>query len=78
MQNRNAIKIFAILFALICLYQLSFTWVADGVQDDALEYANNYVNENSEQLISDLRSSSNDSLLDSILINEYFESEKAK
>ena len=78
MQNRNAIKIFAILFALICLYQLSFTWVSDGVQDDALEYANNYVNENSEQLISDLRSSSNDSLLDSTLINEHFESEKAK
>jgi len=78
MQNRNAIKIFAVLFALICLYQLSFTWVADGVQDDALEYANNYVNENSEQLISDLRSNSNDSLLDSTLINEHFESEKAK
>ena len=78
MQNRNAIKIFAILFALICLYQLSFTWVSDGVQDDALEYANNYVNVNSEQLISGLRSSSNDSLLDSTLIEEILELERIK
>ena len=35
MQNRNAIKVFTLLFAIVCLYQLSFTWVADGVQDDA-------------------------------------------
>ena len=78
MQNRNAIKIFAILFALICLYQLSFTWVADGVQDDASEYANNYVSENREKLISDLRLSSHDSLLDSMLINYHLESANAK
>ena len=39
MQNRNVIKIFAILFAIICLYQLSFTWVADGVEEDAVAYA---------------------------------------
>ena len=39
MQNRNVIKIFAIIFAIVCLYQLSFTWVADGVEDDAVAYA---------------------------------------
>ena len=42
MQNRNVIKIFAILFAIVCLYQLSFTWVADKVEEDAIEYANNF------------------------------------
>ena len=39
MQNRNVIKIFAIIFAIVCLYQLSFTWVANGVKDDAVAYA---------------------------------------
>ncbi len=39
MQNRNVIKIFAVLFAIVCLYQLSFTWVADGVEEDAVAYA---------------------------------------
>jgi len=42
MQNRNVIKFFAILFAIVCLYQLSFTWVADKVEEDAIEYANNF------------------------------------
>ena len=41
MQNRNVIKIFAILFAIVCLYQLSFTWIAGGVEDDAVAYAAN-------------------------------------
>jgi SecD/SecF fusion protein len=39
MQNRNVIKIFAVLFAIVCVYQLSFTWVADGVEEDAVAYA---------------------------------------
>ena len=48
MQNRNAIKVFAIVFAIVCLYQLSFTWVADGVQDDAIEYTTTYIEKNKE------------------------------
>ena len=39
MQNRNVIKIFAVLFAIVCLYQLSFTWIADDVEEDAVSYA---------------------------------------
>ena len=42
MQNRNVIKIFAILFAIVCLYQLSFTWVTDSVEKDAVIYASKY------------------------------------
>ena len=48
MQNRNFIKIVAVVFALICLYQLSFTWIADGVESDAIEYAETY-NENERE-----------------------------
>ena len=41
MQNKGAIKFFAITFALVCLYQLSFTYVAARVQKHAKEYARN-------------------------------------
>lgn len=78
MQNRNAIKVFAFLFAIVCLYQLSFTWVADGVQEDAVEYANTYVESNKEELISTLVESSNDSLIDTSIVNEYLELEAYK
>jgi SecD/SecF fusion protein len=42
MQNRNFIKIIAVVFAIICVYQLSFTWIADMVENDAAEYAENF------------------------------------
>ena len=78
MQNRNAIKAFAIIFAIVCLYQLSFSWVAGGVQDDAVEYANTYIENSKEALISEFQNSTNDSLVDSIIVNEYLEVEKDK
>ena len=40
MQNKGLIWSFIILLSLACLYQLSYTWVAQGVENDALEYAN--------------------------------------
>ena len=39
MQNRNFFKVFAIVFSIVCLYQLSFTWVADSIESDADDYA---------------------------------------
>lgn len=39
MQSRGAIKFFAIVFSLVCLYQLSFTWIASNVENDAKEFA---------------------------------------
>ncbi|OUV72876.1 MAG: hypothetical protein CBC83_06815, partial [Flavobacteriales bacterium TMED123] len=78
MQNRNAIKVFALLFTIVCLYQLSFTWVADAVQQDAVEYANTYVESNKEELISTLSESSNDSLIDTTIVNEYLNAEAYK
>jgi len=39
MQNRGLIKFFAIIFALVCVYQLSFTFVANGIANDAKAFA---------------------------------------
>ncbi len=39
MQGKGVIKFFAILLALVCLYQLSFTWVTHKVENDAKSYA---------------------------------------
>ncbi len=40
MQNKGLIKLFAILFGLVSLYQLSFTFLANQVEDEAKVYAN--------------------------------------
>jgi len=39
MQNKGAIRFVAIMFALVCLYQLSFTWKTAKVEKQAREYA---------------------------------------
>lgn len=43
MQNKGAIKIFAVLLALACIFYLSFTWVTRGVESDAAEFAESKV-----------------------------------
>src|SRR5579862_5906437 len=39
MQGKGVVKFFAILLAIVCLYQLSFTWVTHRVENNALAYA---------------------------------------
>jgi SecD/SecF fusion protein len=39
MQNKGLIRLFAILFGLVSLYQLSFTFLANKVEDEAKVYA---------------------------------------
>ena len=39
MQNKGLIKVFAILFGLVSLYQLSFTFLTNKVENDAVNYA---------------------------------------
>lgn len=39
MQGKGVIKFFAILLGIVCIYQLSFTWVAKKVENDARIYA---------------------------------------
>jgi SecD/SecF fusion protein len=43
MQNKGAIKIFALLLTLACIFYLSFTWVTRGVESEAVEYAEGIV-----------------------------------
>lgn len=40
MQNKGLIIVFAVLFGLVSLYQLSFTYIAGQVEDEAKEFAN--------------------------------------
>ncbi len=39
MQNKGLIRFFAIAFAVVCLYQLSFTYFARKVERDAKSYS---------------------------------------
>lgn len=39
MRNKGAIKLFAILLALVSIYQLSFTWKTNQINKQAIEYA---------------------------------------
>jgi len=39
MQGKGVVKFFAVVLALVCLYQLSFTWVTHKVENDAAVYA---------------------------------------
>ncbi len=39
MQNKGLIRLFAIILSVVCLYQLSFTWFAKNVENDAIIYA---------------------------------------
>ena len=40
MQNKGLIRFFAILFAIVCLYQLSFNLSSRHFENKAREYAN--------------------------------------
>lgn len=40
MQNKGLVKFIAIVFALVCIYQLSFTWVTNHYEKKAKEFAN--------------------------------------
>ncbi|MFL5754654.1 MAG: protein translocase subunit SecD, partial [Bacteroidia bacterium] len=42
MQNKGAIKLFAILLALACLFYLSFTWVTRNIEAEAAAYGKTY------------------------------------
>jgi len=39
MQGKGVIKFFAIFLAIVCIYELSFTWVVRKVKGDAVVYA---------------------------------------
>ncbi len=66
MQNKGFIKFIAILFALVCLYHLSFTYVTSRVERKAKEYANSATIDNLAKRMSDGNQAKEKYLLDSI------------
>ncbi len=48
MQNKGLIKVFAILFGLVCLYQLSFTFITAEVEEEASDFAARKISTNVE------------------------------
>ncbi len=40
MKSKGAVKLFAIALTLVCIFQLSFTWVTNKVEQEAKEFAN--------------------------------------
>lgn len=51
MQNKGLIKVFAILFGLVSIYQLSFTYIATKVEGEAKEYSENKIAEDVENYV---------------------------
>ncbi|MHA6281394.1 protein translocase subunit SecDF [Salinimicrobium sp. CAU 1759] len=71
MQNKGIIKVFAILFALVCIYQLSFTFIAGNIEGDAEEFAQQEIPEGVDNYVS-LRERAEQRYLDSIGNEEVF------
>ncbi len=65
MQNSGLVRIFAILFGLVSLYQLSFTFMTSSIEDDAKAYAENRVAPDQPDYVA-LREISERAYLDSV------------
>ncbi|QED38919.1 protein translocase subunit SecDF [Antarcticibacterium arcticum] len=65
MQNKGLIKVFAILFGLVCIYQLSFTFIAASAESKAEAHAERTISTNVENY-SVLRDQAEERYLDSI------------
>ena len=78
MQNKGLVKLFALLFGLVSVFQLSFTFKSNQIENDATEYSINKVSsqevdfdkKRSQEKINYLDSLSNISVFD-IMIAEY-------
>ena len=69
MQNKGLIRFLAWAFALVCLFQLSFTVVTSSVQNKAKKNAENYIkSEQVQKFVADRTSNAGDAqvLLDSL------------
>ena len=65
MQNKGLIKLFALVFGLVCIYQLSFTFIAGSAEDKAKAFAKQKISEEVENY-SSLREQEETRYLDSI------------
>jgi SecD/SecF fusion protein len=71
MQNKGAIRLFAILLALVSLYQLIFTYQTRNVENQAQEYAENRAGED-PNLISEYKFQYLDSMKNEVVYNFLF------
>ena len=69
MQNKGLIRLFAIIFSIVCLYQLSFTWFAKNAEKDAVNYAESKSIENEPTELVKLQKRYLDSIGNDPLIN---------
>ncbi len=71
MQNKGLVKLFALLFGLVSIYQLSFTFKANQIEDEAKQYAINKIAE-TETDYDSKRSIERLNYLDSLKTQEVF------
>jgi SecD/SecF fusion protein len=71
MQNKGLIKLFAILFGIVSLYQLSFTWLAGGVEKDAKEYALEHADENDGRALAKFERAYLDSVANIAVVDKF-------
>ena len=71
MQNKGLVRVFAILFGLVCIYQLSYTFITNSKEDAAKAYAIQKYDANVENY-SKLRETAERDYLDSIGKEEIF------
>ena len=71
MQSKGAIKFFAIAFAVVCLFQLSFTFFTSKVEGDAKSYA---FHENADKLANKL--SNGNALRESFILDSLHKTRK--
>ncbi len=69
MQNKGLIRLFAILFGLVSLYQLSFTFFTNKVEDDAKEYAKSRGDENNGRQLDSIQKKYLDSVANEIVVD---------
>lgn len=69
MQNKGLIRLFAILLSVICLYQLSFTYFAKDVENDAVTYAEAKVGSDNAEEAAQLQKSYLDSVANLPAVN---------
>ena len=65
MHNNGLIKFFAFCFTLVSIYQISFTFITSGIEDNASEYSINSISSQQENF-ADLREEKYNNYLDSI------------
>jgi len=70
MKSRKPILYLAIVFALVCVYQLSFTWKVGKVEENATKYAISNIDENLNNELLALDTTITDSIIRSVKSEE--------